>query len=346
MKAAIYHEFQGEINIESLEDPHPSAAGVVIDVQATGICRSDWHGWMGHDSDIRLPHVPGHELAGIIVELGREVKNWQLGDRVTLPFVCGCGKCNQCDSGNEQVCENQFQPGFTAWGSFAEYVAIDYAQNNLVKLPDSMGFDEAAGLGCRFVTAFRALVDQGKIKAGQWVAIHGCGGVGLSAIMIARAFDAKVIAIDIDDNKLKFAKELGATHSVNALMTLNIGEAVRDLSGGGADISMDALGSEETLKNSVLSLKRRGKHIQVGLLAGEHSTPSIPMAPVIANELELIGSHGMQAHRYDAIFKLIDEGKLDPKKLIGRKVDLKTGVSVLTKMNNFEEDGITIINSF
>ena len=184
--------------------------GVVIEVKANGICRSDWHGWMGHDPDIHLPHVPGHELAGVIAAVGKNVRRWQVGDHVTLPFVCGCGTCPQCLSGNQQVCDHQFQPGFTHWGSFAQYVAIHYADDNLVRLPEEIDFVTAASLGCRFVTSFRGIVDQGRVSAGQWVAVHGCGGVGLSAIMIASAAGAQVLAVDIDDAKLEFARSIGA----------------------------------------------------------------------------------------------------------------------------------------
>jgi alcohol dehydrogenase len=346
MKAAIYHEFQGPINIENLPDPSPTANGVVIKVDATGICRSDWHGWMGHDADITLPHVPGHELAGTILETGKNVQNWQPGDRVTVPFVCGCGHCDPCHSGNQQICDHQFQPGFTHWGSFAEYVAIDYADNNLVKLPDSMTFETAASLGCRFITSFRAVVHQGRLKADEWVAVHGCGGVGLSAIMIAKAMGARVIAIDINDGALSLAKSLGADYLVNASEATEVAEAVKELSHGGVHLSIDALGSKETCFNSIKNLRKQGRHIQVGLLAANESNPPIPMAEVIANELEILGSHGMQAHQYPAIFKLIKEGSLAPEKLVGKLVNLNEGVEELINMNSFTTNGITVINSF
>ena len=206
MRAAVYEAFKGPISIQTVPDPAPNEHGVVIQVGANGICRSDWHGWMGNDPDISLPHVPGHELAGTILSVGKGVTRWKPGDRVTVPFVGGCGKCPQCDSGNHQVCDNQFQPGFTAWGSFAEYVAIDNADINLVGLPDEMDFVSAASLGCRFITSYRAVVDQGKVTGGQWVAVHGCGGVGLSAIMIANALGANVLAVDIHADKLDFAR--------------------------------------------------------------------------------------------------------------------------------------------
>jgi alcohol dehydrogenase len=346
MNAAIYNAFEGPIKIENVPDPSPPDNGVVIKVEATGICRSDWHGWMGHDADITLPHVPGHELAGTILETGKNIEHWQPGDRVTLPFVCGCGHCEQCHSGNQQICDNQFQPGFTHWGSFAEYVAIDYADNNLVKLPDSMTFETAASLGCRFITSFRAVVHQGRLQAYEWVAVHGCGGVGLSAIMIAKALDSRVIAIDIDEDKLALAKSIGADFMVNATDVDQVAGVVKELSHGGVHLSIDALGSKETCFNSIKNLRKHGRHIQVGIMAADHANPPIPIAEVIANELEILGSHGMQAHRYPDIFKLIEEDKLQPEKLVGKMINLSTGVEELKNMNSFTTNGITVINDF
>jgi alcohol dehydrogenase len=319
---------------------------VVIEVKANGICRSDWHGWMGHDPDIHLPHVPGHELAGVIAAVGKNVERWKGGERVTLPFVCGCGSCPQCLSGNQQVCDHQFQPGFTHWGSFAEYVAIHYADDNLVRIPEEVDFVTAASLGCRFVTSFRGIVDQGKVSAGQWVAVHGCGGVGLSAIMIASAAGAQVIAIDIDDAKLDFARTIGALATINSKKVDDVIAAVKEISGGGAHLSMDALGSPTTCFNSIANLRKRGKHVQVGLMLAEQRHPHIPMDKVIANELEIIGSHGIQAHRYGAVFELIQAGKLNPSKLIGRRVSLEEGIQELVTMDQFKGTGIAVIDRF
>jgi alcohol dehydrogenase len=332
--------------MKKVPDPAPEAHGVVIKVMATGVCRSDWHGWLGHDPDIRLPHVPGHELVGIIEAVGSAVTRWKPGARVTVPFVCGCGACPQCRSGNHQVCDHQFQPGFTHWGSFAEYVAIHYADINLVPLPESLDFATAASLGCRFVTSFRAIVDQGKVSGGQWVAIHGCGGVGLSAIMIAGALGANVVAVDIADDKLALARSLGAVATVNANKVADVVEAVLEITQGGAHVSVDALGHPATCFNSISNLRKRGKHIQVGLMLAENSLPRIPMAKVIGNELEILGSHGMQAHRYDAMMAMIQSGKLAPEKLVGRTISLEQSIDALMNMDRFEGVGVTVVTQF
>lgn len=346
MKAVLFEAFGETPAIRTVPDPTPSPEGVVVRVAATGLCRSDWHGWMGHDPDIRLPHVPGHELAGTIVAVGRQVTRWREGNRVTVPFVAGCGRCVECASGNQQVCESQFQPGFSAWGSYAEYVALDFADINLVALPESMEFTTAASLGCRFVTAFRAVVDQGRVTPGEWVAVHGCGGVGLSAIMIASAMGANVVAVDLTDDKLDFARKAGAVASVNAANTASVVRAVRDITGGGAHVSIDALGHPTTCFNSISNLRRRGRHVQVGLMLADHAAPKIPMARVIAHELEIRGSHGMQAFRYDAMLQMIHSGRLKPEILVNRRISLDEAPAALMAMDRFEGIGMGVIDRF
>jgi alcohol dehydrogenase len=343
MRAVYYEQFRVVPAIARLPDPAPSAAGVVVKVEATGLCRSDWHGWMGHDADIRLPHVPGHELAGTIAAVGAEVRNFRIGERVTVPFAIGCGHCAECHSGNHQVCVNQFQPGFTAWGSFAEYVALDYADTNLVRLPDGMAFETAASLGCRFVTSFRAVVDQGCCKPGEWVAVHGCGGVGLSAIMIAAAMGARVVAIDVTDEKLAFARAFGADVAINAAGLADVAGAVRDATGGGVHLSIDALGSPQTSFNSIGNLRRRGRHVQVGLMLDDHAISEVPMSRIISHELEIYGSHGMQAYRYPPMMEMIKAGKLKPEKLIGKRITLDEAPAALADMDSFAGTGISVI---
>ncbi len=346
MKAVVYRAFAAQPEIEQLPDPVPIAGAVVLRVKASGVCLSDWHGWQGNDPDIELPHVPGHELAGVVEAVGEGVRKWSVGDRVTVPFVGGCGTCPQCQSGNQQVCDNQFQPGFTHWGSFAEYVAIHYADVNLVRLPPDMEFRTAAALGCRFATSFRAIVDQGGVREGQWVAVHGCGGVGLSAIMIARALGADVVAVDLSDEKLALAQSLGAAAGINANTVADVAEAVRDLTRGGAHVSVDAIGNATVCFNSIDSLRKRGRHIQIGLMVDDDRRPEIPMDKVIANELEILGSHGMQAFRYAEMLEMIGSGKLAPEKLIGKTITLEESIAVLTSMHQFSEAGVTVITEF
>lgn len=346
MRAMVYEAFGRTPEVRSVPDPTPSPDGVVVEVRATGVCRSDWHGWKGHDPDIVLPHVPGHEFAGVVLATGRDVRSFKVGDRVTVPFVAGCGRCGECRSGNQQVCEDQFQPGFTHWGSFAEHVAINRADGNLVVLPEALSFETAASLGCRFATSFRAVVDQGRVRGGEWVAVHGCGGVGLSAVMIAVALGAKVVAVDVSPSQLELARSIGAAALVDARAVGDVVAVVREATDGGAHVSLDALGHPKTCFDSIACLRRRGRHVQVGLMLGEHSEPRIPMARVIAHELEVYGSHGMQAWRYDAMLEMVTSGLVRPDRLVGDVVGLEEAIPRLVGMDAEAGPGMTIIDRF
>ena len=345
MKAIYFEKFGGPIQIANLAMPSCTDDGVVVKVAATGLCRSDWHGWMGHDSDVQLPHVPGHELAGTIVEAANTVRRWKIGDRVTVPFSMGCGTCSICSAGDHQICDNYYQPGFTGWGSFAEYVSLPFADVNLVRIPDWMEFDVAASLGCRFVTSFRAVVAQGNVKPDSWVAVHGCGGVGLSAIMIAASLGAQVIAVDINDDALKLARSLGATFLVNARAD-NVVEKILDVSGVGANVSIDALGSSITNSNSVRCLRKRGRHIQVGLMADSGANAENLWPDIIAKELEILGSHGMSAQAYPHLLRLIENKTLRPEELVCRHVSLSEAAEILPGMGSEFQTGVTVIDRF
>lgn len=345
MRAVMYQSFRQMPILSNVPEPELPADGIILEVKASGICRSDWHAWMGHDPMIILPHVPGHEMAGVIAEVGKEVRNWKIGEGVTLPFCLGCGVCTECQAGHQHICDSDYQPGFSAWGSFAQYVAIPRAESNLVRLPESIGFVEAAALGCRFMTAFHGLVDQAKVRAGEYLAVHGCGGVGLSAIIIGSALGLQVIAIDIDDQKLERAISLGALHTINAQKT-DVVQSIKDVSLGGAHVSMDALGSSITSQNSICCLRKRGRHVQIGLTLAEEAFVSIPMYQVIAKELTIIGSHGMQAHRYPEMLAMIETGKLKPEALIGKTISLEMAGEELASMGTFRQQGVTVIHQF
>ncbi|MFI2200848.1 zinc-dependent alcohol dehydrogenase family protein [Streptomyces sp. NPDC020192] len=343
MRAVVFERYGEPAEVRELPDPHPAPHGVIVRVEATGLCRSDWHGWMGHDPDITLPHVPGHELAGVVETVGSLVTRRRPGDRVTVPFVCACGTCPACAAGDQQVCERQTQPGFHHWGSFAEYVALNHADVNLVAIPDDMAYATAAALGCRFATAFRAVVQQGRVAAGEWVAVHGCGGVGLSAVMVAAASGARVVAVDVAPQALALARKFGAAECVDATGVSDTAAAVRELTDGGAHLSLDALGSPITCAASVNSLRRRGRHVQVGLLPSADGTTPVPLARAIALELELLGSHGMAAHAYPEMLRLVRSGVLRPDRLVTSTIPLAAAPAALEAMGTAPGAGVTVI---
>jgi len=338
VRAVVYSGYGVLPAVEEVANPVCPADGVVIAVRATGVCRSDWHAWRGHDP-VTLPHIGGHEFAGVVAAVGPEVTRWRAGDQVTVPFVCGCGRCEFCLAGEAQVCPRQTQPGFTGPGSFAELVAVHAADANLVALPAGVDFVTAACLGCRFATAFRALTAHGRVRGGEWLAVHGCGGLGLSAVLIGVALGARVVAVDVVPAALERARELGAEVVVDASGALDrareLGaEAVMDASGGldpaavigevtggGAHVSVDALGSAVTAANSVRSLRRRGRHVQVGLLLS--GPTALPMDVVIARELEIYGSHGMAARDYPPMMEMVADGTLRPGLLVGSVIGLE-----------------------
>jgi D-arabinose 1-dehydrogenase-like Zn-dependent alcohol dehydrogenase len=328
-------------SVTEVADPVCPADGVVIAVGATGVCRSDWHAWRGHDP-VALPHIGGHEFAGVVAAAGPEVKRWRAGDRVTVPFVCGCGQCEFCLAGEAQVCPRQTQPGFTGPGSFAELVAVHAADANLVLLPESVDFVTAACLGCRFATAFRAVTAHGRVLAGEWLAVHGCGGLGLSAVLIGAALGARVVAVDVAPAALDRARELGAEVVVDASGVADPVAAIGEVTGGGAHVSVDALGSPDTAANSIRSLRRRGRHVQAGLLLSG-PTP-VPMDLVIARELEIYGSHGMAARDYPPMMAMVANGTLRPGLLIGTVIGLEGVGRALAAMDELSATaGMTVV---
>jgi alcohol dehydrogenase len=343
MKAVVYYQFGGAIALETVPDPAPTPDGAVIQVEATGLCRSDWHGWHGRDSDInQLPHVPGHEFAGVVVAVGSEARRTAVGQQVTIPFVAGCGKCLECQRGNQQICDFQYQPGFTGWGSFAEFVAIRYADDNLVPLAANISSIAAAALGCRLATAYRAVATQGAVQPGQWVAVHGCGGVGLSAVMVIRALGARSIAVDVREEPLALAKSLGAEVTLNAASVDDVPAAIQEITCRGTDVSLDALGNSATFANSIRSLRKGGRHVQVGILTQQDDIPASVLNRFIGYELQLAGSHGLAAHAYPALLELIQAGKIDPQRLIDRVTTLDEAPVALASMDAYSGSGITI----
>ena len=353
MKAAVYESFGGPITVRNVPVPNVPDDGVVLQVKATGVCRSDWHGWKGHDGDIRafgLPFCPGHEVSGIVVEVGKDVQNFHVGDRVAVPFILSCGSCRHCTNHRRTICQAQQQPGFTQWGSFAEYLALPRADGNLQRLPDSVSFVQAAALGCRFTTAYRAIVQQGKVQRNTSVAIFGVGGVGLSCVMIAQAQGAyPILAIDVSSSALEKAKSVGATHALR-IHTSN--DSMEDIqsevyqllkSNEGADVTVDAAGFASTSQAAVYCTRPGGRMIQVGLPS---KSPSIPMNMVAGKELELIGSHGFDTHALRGLLEMVASKQLDPAVLVQRHVTLEQGCQALQDMEHTSPLGIVMITKF
>lgn len=346
MRAALLETFGKPLNCVNVPDPDCPADGVVVEVAACGICRSDWHGWTGADPDITLPHVPGHEFCGHIVAVGPDCTTFSAGERVTAPFIISCGSCPDCTGGDATVCGHQHVIGFSGWGAFAERMAVPRADFNLVRVPETMSDAGAAAMGCRLTTAYRALMDRAHLRAGEWVAVHGCGGVGLSAIMIANAIGARAIAIDPSAAARAMAANLGAGHLVDPTDG-DCAEAVRDLTGGGAHVSVDALGITATFTNSLRSLRALGRHVQIGQPLGEHANPPLPLLDLVySRQIAVLGTRGMAASRFSGLLDLIAGGKLDPERLITSRVPLSEAGARLAGMSGSTPPGISVIDRF
>ncbi len=345
MRAVVLDRVGSVPRLRDVPDPVCPPDGAVVRVEATGLCRSDWHAMVGHDPDIRFPHVPGHEFAGVVHAVGERVAVWEPGRRVTAPFVNACGRCRQCRAGDHQVCTDQRQPGFTSWGSFAEFVVVERADVNLVALPDAVGAESAAALGCRFATAFRAVVQVGRLTPGEWVAVHGCGGVGLSAIMVAAASGGRVVAVDVREEALALAVAAGAEQIVltdPGEPAPEVSARVRAAAADPVALSLDALGSAATCAASLACLAPRGRHVQVGLLPEALGWPPLPMHLVVAGELQVLGSHGMAAWRYPELLGLVAAGRLRPGDLVTARVDLGAVGAALVTMGDAPPAGITV----
>ncbi|MFJ3406951.1 alcohol dehydrogenase catalytic domain-containing protein [Promicromonospora sp. NPDC090134] len=344
MRAILFDEFQGPTSVREVPDVTAPDGGVVVRVHATGLCLSDWHAWAGHDPDIpALPHVPGHELAGTVAQVGAGVTRWREGDHVTVPFVSGCGTCEWCRTGQAQVCPDQTQPGFTHWGSYAELVALNAADANLVAIPEDVTFEAAASLGCRFATAYRAVAGRAQVQAGEWVVVVGAGGVGLSAVMIAVARGAHVVAVDRSPGALDAARRAGAEHTVLA-DGRDVPTVVHQMTDGGAHVAVDAVGSEQTCADAVLSLRRRGRHVQIGLFPPVDGGPRVPMGRVIGWELDVLGSHGMAAVDYPEMLDLVASGALRPQDLLDRVVGLAEAAALVPTMDSAPRAGMVVLD--
>lgn len=347
MRATVYETFRQPLEVRDVPDPACPEDGAIIAVRACGVCRSDHHGWTGKDADIVLPHVPGHEFSGTVVATGPLCRRFRKGDRVTAPFILGCGACPDCHGGNATICDHQTVIGFSSWGAFAEYLPVPRADFNLVLLPDSVPFAIAAAMGCRVTTAFQALAGRAAVKPGEWVAIHGSGGVGLSAVMIARAIGARVIATDLRDEALDLARAAGADITINAGAVPDVGARVRELTGGGAHVSLDALGISATFGNSIRCLRKFGRHIQVGMPVGSHTVVELPLLDLVyARQIAIIGSRGMPAVSFRPLLAMVEAGILDLSSLIRGTISLEEAGAALAAMDGFSGGGITVIDRF
>lgn len=343
MRAAVLRTYQAPLSLEDVAMPICPEDGVILKVLACGVCRSDWHGWSGEHPRVKPGQIQGHEYCGEVVEAGSRA-TWAVGDVVVAPFILACGTCPSCKSGAQNTCPNQRLPGFVEPGAFAEYVAVPF-DHNLSRLPETLSPVVAAGLGCRVTTAWHGLTGRAAVQAGEWVAVHGTGGVGLSALLLARALGARVICVDVVEEKLIHAKGLGAEAAVNA----TDGETaarIREITGGGAHVSVEALGIPETVNASIECLRPLGRHVQLGMPVGHTARMDVNMNAVYMGNLALFASRGMPSWRYPSLLDLIERGVVDMSPLIAREIGLSEVSAELAAFNGPTAPGVAVVTDF
>lgn len=350
MKAAQLVEFQKPLQVNNVPDPTPGPNDVVIRVEAEGVCRTDWHLWNGGFPWLRLvPNLPiimGHEMAGVVEVAGRDVRSFKADDRVLVPLHEGCGYCSYCQNGLPNLCDNIQIHGITHNGGYAEFARITNADYNCIAMPESVDPLSAAALGCRYMTAYHAVTERGNVKPGQWVVVYGAGGVGLAAVQIANAMGAQVIAVSHDEAKLAKAREEGAVATVSAHEE-DVPQAVKEISKGGAHVAIEAVGTAETTLNGLLSLRKRGRLVQVGATThAEKGMVTLPVDLIFLFELEIVGSIGNPHPRYDELLAMIESGKLHPRSLVTREIALEEAGAVIESMTNYQTLGYNIISKF
>ena len=344
MKALVLEGVQ-KLAIRDVPDAEPGPLGALIRVMANGVCRSDWHAWIG-DIKRDYPMIIGHEMVGIVEEVMPGVTRFKKGDRVVVPFSGSDGTCVHCQRGSAHLCDNPIIPGKTYSGGYGEYVGVTLADRNLVPLPDEVSFTEGAALGCRFMTSFHGLVDRAEIRAGEWVVVYGCGGIGLSAINIAASLGCRVIGVDVNPGNLELAKVMGASFVINSRETKPV-EAVMEITKGGADVAVDALGIAETCVSAMLSLAKSGRHLQIGITTKkEAGYVSLPVDIMVYKELKMIGSIGMSPHRYASMIPMVVQKQLTPGKMVSREISLSEVETNFESMTKSATTGTFVVTQF
>lgn len=343
MRAAVLRHYRADLSLEDVADPDCPDDGVVLRTLACGVCRSDWHGWVGEHPRVRPGRIHGHEYCGEVVAVGPLARH-RIGDRLIAPFILACGTCPACQSGAQNTCPNQRLPGFTEQGAFAEYVAVPF-DHNLSPLPDGLTPAVAAGLGCRVTTAWHALTGRAALQAGEWLAVHGTGGVGVSALILGVALGARVIAVDVVPDKLRFAETLGAAHGLDA-RSGDVAARIREITGGGAQVSVEALGIADTTNASIECLAPLGRHVQVGMPVGHTAVMPINMSAVYQKNLALFGTRGMPGWRYPSLLTLITAGRVDMGPLIARTIPLSGVSEELRAFDGPSAPGVAVVTDF
>ena len=328
------------LELQDIPIPEIGAKDIRVRVRAAGICHSDAHYRAGRSGMGFLPITLGHEVAGVIEEIGSEVTNVKVGDRVCLHYNLTCGDCYYCSTGNEQFCNTVKMLGHHVDGGYAEYIAIPAC--NAIRLPKEISFEEGATLMCASATALHAL-RKGRIKAGETVAVFGVGGLGLSAIQLAKALGAiEVFAVDIKQDKLELASEYGAI-SVDASRGDPVEEIHKFTKGKGVNVSLEMIGLPGTMMQSIESLGNMGRAVIVGL--NPQPIQINTYLQVLGKEAEIIGSNDHLLQELPLLVDMARRKILDTSRVVSQTIPLDA-VKInqrLDDLENFTNDVRAVI---
>lgn len=319
MKAIIYHGGGQPLTLESVPDPVPAAGEIVIHVAGCGVCHTDLH-YIDHGTPTFKPPplILGHEVSGTIAAVGEGVTGFAEGDPVLCAAVLSCGHCDACRNGRENICEHGVMLGNHIDGGYAEYLAVP--AKDVFHLPPDIPLVEGAIIADAVTTPFHAVVNRGRVRPGDHVVVIGCGGVGLNVVQIASAQGARVIAVDLSDDKLTLADRLGAAETVNPAEEPRLDKAVRRLTGGaGADIAFEVVGRPETQEAALGCLRTGGRLVLVGY--SPHET-KLNSGRVMFRELEILGSLGCRPVDYPRVIEMVRQGRVRLTELVTHRFGL------------------------
>lgn len=306
MRAAVFLGARQPLSVRDVPRPVPGPGDALVKVAACGFCHTDLH-YLDHDVPTAKPPplILGHEISGVVEELGPGSSVRSVGDRVLVPSVLPCGNCDYCRSGRGNICPQLQMPGNHFDGGFAEYVRVP--ARDLVPLPADLDLVRSAIIADALTTPYHAVVHRAHVRSGDWVVVVGCGGVGINAVQFAAAAGANVIAVDLRAEKREAARRLGACEALNPSDHLDLGHEVRKKSGGGADVALEVVGKPETVSLALSTLRRGGRLCVVGY---SDSVVPIPLNRLMFFEYEIVGSLGCRPVDYPRVIEMVRKGKV------------------------------------
>jgi 6-hydroxycyclohex-1-ene-1-carbonyl-CoA dehydrogenase len=318
MKAAVFYGPKQPLKIEEYPEPQIGPDDILVKVTACGLCHTDLH-YIDHGVPTfkKPPLILGHEASGTVAEIGANVKNMKIGDRILLPAVLTCGTCEFCRIGRENICQNMVMFGNHIDGAYAEYVRAP-AKDAFI-LPPEIPLEEGCIIADATSTPYHAVKNRAQVKPGDTVAVFGCGGVGVNLVQLSAAVGATVIAVDIVDQKLQWAKKLGAVYTLNAKQSPDIVKDIRKMTKGGVDIAFEAIGNPQTITSAFNSLKKGGRLCVVGYTDKDMV---ISAAKTMFFEMEIIGSLGCRPVDYPRLIEMVRIGKVQVTPLVTHKFKL------------------------